>query len=74
MTNRDKYFTKKNPYDLLIAIHKNTTKCAIKVITGCRDKDLPCSNWGWIFEDKTCEQCLQKWLNASNEKGLDSIQ
>lgn len=68
MKNRDKYFTKQNPYDLLIAINKNTTKCAIMVVTGCANPPCPKDS------EETCEQCLQNWLNASTEKGLDFIQ
>lgn len=67
MTNRDKYFTKHNPYDLLITIHKNTTECAIMLVTGCANPPCPKDS------EETCEQCLQKWFNSHAEKGLDFI-
>ena len=67
MTNRDKYFTKQNPYDLLIAIHNHTTECAIMVVTGCANPPCPKDS------EETCEQCLQEWLNAEyhSKKGIE---
>lgn len=57
MTNEQKYFTYKNPYDLLIAMHKRAG-CALLLL----GVDLlPC------LSDKhespiTCDECLQRWL------------
>lgn len=75
MTNRDKYFTKQNPYDLLIAInnHIDPEECVIRLITGCAEEDLPCFVWAWE-ECESCKKCLQKWLNAEYRKPQKGIE
>ena len=59
MTNREKYITKRDEYDLLMTIRKNiaVNACPIDIIGGdwveC-ENELPFGN---------CKDCIQKWLN-----------
>ncbi len=68
MTNREKYITKRNEYDLMMTICKNIAinACPIKIITG--ECSVPkyglCQYGGWEGE---CEDCIQYWLNEESE-------
>lgn len=57
MTNREKYITKRNEYDLMMTIAETQPCCPIDVIGGecveC-EKDLPFGH---------CKDCIQRWLN-----------
>ena len=62
MTNREKYFLKRDEYDLMMTIHERVPfDCPIDVvggippITDCREINLQ--------EFKTCSSCCQNWLN-----------
>lgn len=61
MKNRDKYFTQKNEYDLMMDIEKNTNTCPIRVIAGIsrEAKIMRCYN----YRHEGCDKCVQKWLN-----------
>lgn len=64
MKNREKYITKRNEYDLMMAIQHNATDqtntfipyCPISVITG--------NILEGCGKNESCEQCIQHWLNA----------
>lgn len=67
MTNREKYFLKRDEYDTMMTISRNIegvgTFCAIKAVSGRRK---PCmmkymSKNGHMYRD--CETCVQHWLN-----------
>lgn len=54
-----------NMYDLLCRMHENIsnvlkeeTICYLDIVTG--DNDEPC-------RAKTCQECLQKWLNEEEK-------
>lgn len=61
MTNRERYITKRNEYDLMMTIANSQPYCPIDIISGeivdC-ENDLP-------FGD--CKDCIQKWLNEESE-------
>ena len=71
MTNREKYITKRDEYDLMMAIAKNIqglgTFCPIKAISGKRPpcKCKPDTQSSLILRD--CETCVQDWLNESKD-------
>ena len=66
MTNRDRYFTKANEYDLLTGIHYRTgDQCAIPLITGQAVETMPCLRDDWT--GMPCNECLQRWLNEEAE-------
>ncbi len=57
MTNRERYITKRNEYDLMMTIAETQTCCPIDVIGGSYvecENDLPFGS---------CKDCIQKWLN-----------
>ena len=65
MTNREKYFLKRDEYDTMMEIAKNIqglgTFCPIKAISGKRP---PCKHVTPSFlMIKDCKDCIQKWLN-----------
>lgn len=62
MTNEQKYFTYKNPYDLLAAMHKRANDC-ILILFGV--DPLPCLSDE--YKPMTCAECLQGWLNEEAE-------
>lgn len=53
MTNREKYFLRRDEYDIMMQISENTGECPIDIITGqphdCKGRE--------------CDQCVQDWLN-----------
>jgi hypothetical protein len=57
MTNREKYFLKRDEYDTMMVIAEAQPYCPIDVIGGkwteC-ENELPFGN---------CKDCIQKWLN-----------
>lgn len=60
MTNREKYITKRDEYDLMMAIKANIEHghhCPIKLISGQYDYSR-CKKYRYV-----CGQCIQKWLN-----------
>lgn len=57
MTNEQKFFTYKNPYDLLAAMHKRATDC-ILILFGV--DPLPCLSDE--YKPMPCTECLQRWL------------
>lgn len=61
MTNRDKYITKRNESDLMIAINQNTGICPIRAVAGIsQEKKLE----RCFTHVKTgCNGCIQSWLN-----------
>mgnify|MGYP006864460440 CR=1 FL=1 len=65
MTNREKYITKRNEYDLMMTIAENIqgigTFCPIKAIGGKRP---PCKHDTQSFlMMRDCKTCVQKFLN-----------
>lgn len=64
MTNREKFITKRNEYDLMMIIYENIAinACPIEVISGEHPdpKHGLCWYGGW---DGKCDECIQKWLN-----------
>lgn len=71
MTNRERYITKRNQYDLMLTIAENIsgidTFCAIRAVCG---RKRPCeytqSKNGTLMRD--CPSCIQKWLNEESEE------
>ena len=59
MTNREKYITKRNEYDLMMTI-REVGACPIRVVCGesCLPRFLVCKAF-----DEDCAGCIQKWLN-----------
>lgn len=53
MTNRDKYLTKRNEYDLMMDILKNSA-CPVIAVSG----DYPKCG-----DHNTCSECIRAWLN-----------
>lgn len=72
MTNREKYITKRDEYDLLMEISDNIqgtgTYCTIRAVSGTK---RPCltqyTDEGHIYRD--CENCIQKFLNEQYSEG-----
>lgn len=64
MTNRRKYFTNNNPYDIMKRIWE-TGACPIRVVGGesCLPRYLVCKAF-----DEDCSGCIQRWLNEENEE------
>lgn len=77
MTNREKYITKRNEYDMMIAIQDRLDKqedhcgwcevhrigCSIELISGSRPNREDCM---YATYDR-CDSCIQRWLNEKNE-------
>jgi len=61
MTNRKKYFTKQNEYDLMMAIENNTGTCPIRAVAGIsrEEKIMRC----YKYVHSGCKKCTQNWLN-----------
>lgn len=62
MTNRERYITKRDEYDLMMTIHERSPfNCPIDLVGGippstdCREINLQ--------QFKTCSDCIQRWLN-----------
>ena len=70
MTNREKYFLKRDEYDTMMAIAENIRDvgvyCAIRAVTG---KRRPCliRYVDVDIEYRDCEQCIQDFLNEDAE-------
>lgn len=62
MKNRTKYIIKRNEYDLMMAIAKNTNCCPIVAITG----QYPDNGYGCKHDDSKCLKCVQEWLNKED--------
>lgn len=62
MTNRERYITKRNEYDLMMTIAETQPCCPIDVIGGdwivC-EKELPFGS---------CKDCIEKWLNEEADE------
>lgn len=57
MTNREKFITKRNEYDLMMTINATQPFCPIEVIGVSRVKcecELPFGS---------CKDCIERWLN-----------
>jgi hypothetical protein len=71
MTNREKYITKRDEYDLMMTIAENIqelgTFCPITAVGGKRPpcKCKPDTQSSLILRD--CETCCQDWLNEKGE-------
>ncbi|WP_294471498.1 hypothetical protein [uncultured Ruminococcus sp.] len=63
MTNREKYITKRNEYDLMITIYEaKNFWCPIQIVGGKKPKCLRRRNAsGYPYSD--CRNCIQEWLN-----------
>ena len=60
MTNREKYITKRDEYDLMMAIKANIEHghhCPIKAVSGQYEYSM-CLKYSYI-----CSSCCQDWLN-----------
>lgn len=69
MTNRERYFLKRDEYDTMMEIAKNIqglgTFCPIKAISGKRP---PCKHITQSFlMMRDCETCVQEFLNEESE-------
>lgn len=79
MTNREKYITKRNEYDLLMTIRDylegGGTFCPIKAIGGKRVCEIDLIRHrdanGAVLEqhiERNCERCIQLFLNEESEE------
>lgn len=57
MTNEQKFFTYKNPYDLLRDMQSRAENC---ILTLFNVDPLPCLSDE--YKPMTCTECLQRWL------------
>lgn len=69
MTNREKYFLKRDEYDTMMAIAENIqglgTFCPIKAVSGKRP---PCKHITQSFTMmRDCETCVQTFLNDESK-------
>lgn len=58
MTNRERYITKRNEYDLLMTIRAQRDVCPIKLIGAEKPKCIPTENY-----TTDCATCIARWLN-----------
>lgn len=71
MTNRERYITKRNEYDLMITIAENIqelgTFCAIRAVCGRKHKRKCEYKWRDLGScsrlERDCERCIQAFLN-----------
>lgn len=71
MTNRERYITKRDEYDLMMTIRDQIkgvgTYCPIRAVSGkgrkCILKEIIVSQ----FPVRACETCIQNWLNEESE-------
>ena len=71
MTNRERYITKRDEYDLMMTIAENIqelgTFCPITAVGGkrppCKCKHI--AQCSLLMRD--CESCCQNWLNEESE-------
>ena len=70
MTNREKYFQRRNEYDLMLDIEKNLRACPIRAIVGIEhdEKIRRCVIHALVC-DIGCEDCVQDWLNEEAANG-----
>lgn len=61
MTNRKKYITKRNEYDLLCDIRKYTHTCPVFAVSG--DHPQGYHLYGCAQNEEKCNRCIQTWLN-----------
>lgn len=70
MTNRNRYILQKDSYDMMMTIAKIV--CPIWVIIGKEPKEwniCPHKAKDWYeWEDHSCEECIQNWLNKESEE------
>lgn len=70
MTNRERYITKRNQYDLMLTIAENIsgigTFCAIRAVSDIRK---PCVMKYNGRMERDCKTCIQSWLNE--EEGVE---
>lgn len=70
MTNRQKYFTQRNEYDLLmdlnISILSNDYRCVKECLT---DEYQYQGHHRCCLEHENCSECLQNWLNEEAKEG-----
>ena len=62
MTNREKYFTRKNEHDMMMDIRKNTEACPIYAVSGeghLHEKH----GAACILDIGNCSSCINGWLN-----------
>lgn len=72
MTNRERYFLKRDEYDIMMTIAKNIsgigTSCVIEAIGGKR----PLCKGKWNAQSAMmtwdCETCVQEFLNEEAER------
>lgn len=66
MTNREKYFLKRDEYDTMMTIYRNKHKwCPIQIVGAEKPKCIP-SIYG--LAQTNCDECIQKWLNEEAEE------
>lgn len=71
MTNRERYITKRNEYDIMMTI-ANSVMCPIAVIADkvpiewneCLNNGKDCYDW----RTNLCSLCTQSWLNKESEE------
>ena len=73
MKNRKKYILKRNEYDLMMAIERNTGTCPIRAVAGIctEEKIVRCAEAlrrvnaakAGYDPDAACKYCVQSWLN-----------
>ena len=71
MTNREKYITKRNEYDMMMTILENGgTYCPIKAISGKYSSDRICRKNLANHETirKSCGICVQRFLNEEADE------
>lgn len=61
MTNREKYITKRDEYDLMMTINKETGMCAVGTVGGTMRDEEYCNS-------HSCAECIQKWLNQETDQ------
>lgn len=59
MTNRERYFLKRDEYDLMLQIGNETEQCPIFVVGG----QISCDKIDWFGYGEKCSECIQSWLN-----------
>lgn len=60
MTNREKFITNRDEYDLLMAIRTQRDVCPIKLIGAEKPKCIPDEKY---YYRVLCSECVQRWLN-----------
>lgn len=70
MTNRQVYITKKNEYDMMMDIVKNTNVCPVYAISGKPTQgETFCLIMTYQPRNlKSCSACIQKWLNEDERR------